>query len=232
MIRYVFLAFGLSAVVIMLVAGKRGDMSRRPPIEVFPDMDRQPKLRPQTVSDYYADGQSSQLPVAGTIPHGARGEQYSDSVYADTPKNTGKVAGTTNFVETIPMAVTQQFMDRGQERFQINCQPCHGPQGDGKGITTKFGMTVIADLHDSAGRKVVQQPDGQIFNTISYGKGMMGGYAANLTVEDRWAIVAYVRALQRSHLATLQDVPADVPPEVRANLNKAAAPAAAPAPTK
>jgi mono/diheme cytochrome c family protein len=201
MIRYLFLVFGLTAVVIMLVAGKRGDISRRPPIEVFPDMDRQPKLRPQTGSEIFGDGFSSRLPVVGTVARG--------SAWQENSINTGRVPGSTNWVATIPIPVTQQLMARGRERFQINCTPCHGAEGDGKGITTKFGMTVIANLHDATSRKVVQQPDGEIFNTISNGKLLMGGYAANITIEDRWAIVAYVRALQRSRLANLDDVPAE-----------------------
>ncbi len=198
--RYVLLVMALSGVLIVLVAGKRGDTSRRPPIEIFPDMDRQPKLRPQTGNDFFKDGLSSQLPVAGTIARGAP--------YQDTPENTGKIPGTTNWVQTIPLPVTAQFMARGRERYNISCSPCHGEAGDGKGITTKFGMTIIADLHDVAGRKVPQQPDGELFNTISYGKVFMQGYAANVSIQDRWAIVAYVRALQRSRLATLDDVPA------------------------
>jgi mono/diheme cytochrome c family protein len=99
-------------------------------------------------------------------------------------------------------------MARGRERYNINCSPCHGEAGDGKGVTTKFGMTVIADLHDVAARKVPQQPDGEVFNTLSYGKGLMQGYAANVSIQDRWAIVAYVRALQRGRLSRLDDVPA------------------------
>jgi hypothetical protein len=94
--RYVLLVMALSGLLIGLVAGKRGDTSRRPPIEVFPDMDRQPKLRPQTGNDFFKDGFSSQLPVAGTIARGAP--------YQDTPENTGKIPGTTNWVETIPVA--------------------------------------------------------------------------------------------------------------------------------
>lgn len=215
MLRYVFLALGLGAVVVLLVAGKRGDISRRPPIEIFPDMDRQPKLRPQAGNDFLPGGFSSQLPVAGTV---ARGTPYQD-----TPVNTGKVAGTTNWVATIPVPVTEQLMARGHERFIINCAPCHGALGDGKGITTKFGMTVIADLHDATSRKIVQQTDGEIFNTISHGKGLMGGYAPSLSIEDRWAVVAYVRALQRSRLASLDDVPA----EKRQELTKAMPPGAA-----
>jgi len=200
MMRYVLLLMALSGALIVLVAGKRGDTSRRPPIEIFPDMDRQPKLRPQTGNDFFRDGFSSQLPVAGTIARGAP--------YQDAPENTGKVSGTTNWVQTIPVPVTVQLMARGRERYNISCSPCHGEAGDGKGVTTKFGMAVIADLHDVAARRVPQQPDGELFNTISYGKGLMQGYAANVSISDRWAIVAYVRALQRGRLSTIDDVPA------------------------
>ena len=213
--KYILLLLGLTAVLVMVVAGKRGDMSRRPPIEVFPDMDRQPKLRPQAGNDFFKDGLSSQLPVAGTVARG--------SAYQDLPVNTGKTPGSTNWVQSIPLPVTAQFMARGQERYHINCSPCHGAAGDGKGITTKFGMTVIADLHDVATRKVPQQTDGELFNTISHGKGLMQGYAANVSLEDRWAIVAYVRALQRGRLSLRADVP---PPDLEA-LTKTLPPAAA-----
>ena len=198
--RYFLLVLGVIVISVMVVAGKRGDMTRRPPIELFPDMDRQPKLRPQAANSFFKDGFSSQQPIAGTI---ARGSSYQDS-----PENTGKNPGTTNFVATIPVPVTSQLLARGQERYNISCSPCHGAQGDGKGITTKFGMAVIADLHDGATRKVPQQADGELFNTISNGKGLMQGYAANVTIQDRWAIIAYVRALQRSHLGSMDDVPA------------------------
>ncbi len=198
--RYLLLVLGVSIIAVMVIAGKRGDMSRRPPIELFPDMDRQPKLRPQTDNSFFKDGLSSQPHVAGTIARG--------SAYQDTPENTGKVPGTTNGVATIPVPLTAQLLKRGQERYNINCSPCHGGQGDSKGITAKFGMGVVADLHDALGRKVPQQSDGDIFNTISYGKGLMQGYAANIDTQDRWAIVAYVRALQRSRLGTMDDVPA------------------------
>ncbi|HEY0434169.1 MAG TPA: cytochrome c, partial [Chitinophagaceae bacterium] len=174
--RYFVLILALTIVVVMAVAGKRGSISRKPPIEIFSDMDRQGKLRPQTDNEFFSDRMSSRLPVAGTI---ARSKPYrvnDKEVYPfeDAPVNTGKIPGTTNFIQTIPLPVTAQLMDRGQQRFTIYCSPCHGAQGDGKGITTKFGMSVIADLHDGAGRKVVQQPDGQLFNTITYGKGLMG----------------------------------------------------------
>ena len=204
--RYFLLVLGVTVIAVMVVAGKRGDLSRRPPIELFPDMDRQPKLRPQAANTFFKDGLSSQQPIDGAVARG--------SAYQDVPENTGKIPGTTNWVQTIPAPVTAQVMARGRERYDISCAPCHGAQGDGKGITTKFGMAVIADLHDAAGRKVPQQSDGQLFGTISHGKGLMQGYASTLSIPDRWAIVAYVRALQRSHLGTIDDGPADKRAEV------------------
>jgi mono/diheme cytochrome c family protein len=235
--RCFLLIFALCVVVVMAVAGKRGSTSRRPPIEIFSDMDRQPKVRPQTSSEFFSDGMGSRLPVAGTF---ARSKPYQFDgkevyPYEDAPVNTGKITGTTNFVETIPLPVTARLMERGQQRFNIYCSPCHGAQGDGKGITSKLGMAVIADLHDGGARKVVQQPDGQIFNTITYGKTLMGAYGGIVSVEDRWAIIAYVRALQRSHLASIEDVPGDDrskipnPPPAGAKTNAPPTAAAAPA---
>src|SRR5690349_16292848 len=126
--RYFFLIFGVTVVTVMIIAGKRGDAnhtSRRPPIELFPDMNRQPKLRPQTPDFFFSDGRSSRQPIAGTVAH-------DDNHYADTPVNTGRKPGTTNFVETIPAEVTvnEKLLERGRQRFTINCSPCHGAQGN------------------------------------------------------------------------------------------------------
>lgn len=194
--RYFFFIFGLCVVMVMGIAGKRGSISRREPIEIFPDMNRQPKLRPQNTDAFFDDGKSSRLPIPGTI---ARGDRYQD-----LPVNTGRIPGTTNFVEIIPVEVTAKLMARGQQRFTINCSPCHGAQADGNGITKKYGMAVVANLHD---KRIVELNDGEIFNTITYGKGLMGPYGPNVTVEDRWAIIAYLRALQLSQLGTVDDVP-------------------------
>jgi mono/diheme cytochrome c family protein len=198
--KYALLLLAIAGLVVFVVAGRRGDLSRRPPIEVFPDMDRQPKLRPQTSSDFFKDGLSSQVQVPGTVARG--------SAWQDSPENTGRLPGPgTNWVQAIPVKVDAQLMARGRERFNISCAPCHGEAGDGKGVTTKLGMAVIADLHDVTSRKVPQMEDGQLFHVISQGKGLMQGYAASLTIPDRWAIVAYVRALQRSRLSLRAEVP-------------------------
>ena len=195
--RYFLLIFGLCVLAVMGIAGKRGSLSRRPPIELFPDMNRQPKLRPQTPDAFFEDGKSSRQLIAGTI---ARGDRFED-----LPANTGHLSGSTNFIETLPVPVTEKLLARGQQRFNINCSPCHGAQGDGNGITRKIGaMAVVANLHD---KRIVEMTDGEIFNTITYGKNLMGPYGPNVVPEDRWAIIAYVRALQLSQLGTADDVP-------------------------
>ena len=207
--RYFLLILALTVVTVMGVAGKRGAMSRKPPLEIFPDMDRQPKLRPQEPNAFFADGKSSREYPAGTVAHTLPLLVNGTAVYPyeDTPVNTGRISGTTNFVDTNPLPITVTLMERGQQRYQINCLPCHGPQADGNGITKKLGMGVVANLQE---KRLVLMSDGEIFNTITYGKNLMGSYGANVTVPDRWAIVAYVRALQRSKLATLDDVPAEM----------------------
>lgn len=213
--RYFLLIYALVVVVIVGIAGTRGSLSRKPPIEVFPDMDRQLKLRPQQPNAFFPNGISSQPPVPGTVRRSSPIQTATGPVFPfeDAPVNTGRLPGSTNFVELNPMPVTGAFLRRGQERFTIYCAPCHGPQGDGNGITRKLGMAVVANLHD---QRIVEMPDGEIFHTISYGKNLMQGYAAQIPVEDRWAIVAYVRVLQRSWLGH----PDELPPELRAQLTR------------
>ena len=194
--RYFLIVFLLVCVAVVSVAGFRGSTSRKPSIEIFPDMDRQAKLRPQTRNNFFANQLSSQTHVEGTVARG--------TAYEDTPLNTGRITGTTNFVDVNPLPVTESFLKRGQQRYQISCAPCHGAVGDGKGITGKYGMVAMANFHD---KRLVTMPDGEIFNTITYGKNLMGAYGSNVAIEDRWAIIAYIRALERSRLASPDDVP-------------------------
>lgn len=198
--RYIILVWVIVVAVVVGVAGFQGSKTRRTPIELIPDMDRQPKLRPQAANAFFKDGRSSQLAPEGTVAR--------NSNYEKTAANTGRIPGTTNHVSTIPIPVTADLMARGQERYTIYCAPCHGGTGDGKGVTGKLGMGVIADLHDHKGRKLITAPDGQIFDTITQGKGLMGGYGSVLDPQERWAIVAYVRSLQLAKLGTLDDIPA------------------------
>ncbi len=198
-LKYFLTLWALGLLAVLSIAGLRGSTSRKPPIEIFPDMDRQAKLRPQTTTAFagFADSQSSRLHVAGTVARG--------SAYEDNELNTGKSADG-KLVEVNPLKVDAQFLQRGQMQFGIYCQPCHGALGDGKGITSKYGMGNVANLHQE---RLVKAPDGEFFQTISNGKSSMMGYAGQIPVSDRWAIVAYVRALQLSRLGTKDDVPAD-----------------------
>ncbi|MGO9587254.1 MAG: c-type cytochrome [Limisphaerales bacterium] len=207
----------LSIILILLtvvavgvgIAGRQGRLSRQPPVEVFPDMDRQLKLRPAQPNDFFTNGLSSQLPPPGTIARSEPIQTVNGPVYAfeDAPVNTGRVTGTTNFVETNPLPVTGQLLQRGRERFNIYCAPCHGALADGNGITKKLGvMPAVANLHD---KRIVEMTDGEIFNTITHGKNTMGAYGPIMPVADRWAVIAYLRALQLSQLGSVDDLPPD-----------------------
>ena len=192
---------------VFAIAGLQGRILRKPPIEVFSDMDRQSKLRPQKPFDFFTNGVSSQLPPEGTIARRTPIQTAAGAVYAfeDSPVNTGKITGTTNFIAANPLRVDARLLARGRERFDIYCAPCHGKLGDGNGITKTIGdMPAVANLHD---RRIVVMADGEIFNTITFGKSTMAAYGPIVPVQDRWAIVAYLRALQLSQLGTADDLP-------------------------
>lgn len=203
-ILYFLSVWAVVVLAVLSVAGFRDSKTTRRPFEIFSDMDHMPKLRPQTTTKFgrFADGQSSRLPVIGTVARG--------TAYEDTPFNTGKKADGT-FVEAMPVKITAETLKRGQDRYTIYCQPCHSAVGDGKGITTKFGMANVASFHDE---RLVKLPDGEIFNTITHGKNLMGAYADKLQISDRWAVISYVRALQLSRLGKKEDIP----DAIRANL--------------
>ncbi len=205
-IKYFLIPFLVIVAVGIVIAGKRGDITRRSPIEVFPDMDRQLKLRPMQPNGFFANGVSSQPHPAGTIARSTAIQTAAGAVmpYEDSPVNTGMIKGTTNFVELNPLTVNAQLLARGQQRFTINCAPCHGQLADGNGITKKYGMAVVANLHD---KRIVEMGDGEIFHVISNGRNLMQSYGAQIDVPDRWAIVAYVRALQLARLGSVDDVP-------------------------
>ena len=212
--RYFILIFAVLVLIVIGVAGKRGDITRNSPIQIFPDMKRQLKLRPQTANSFFANGLSSQLPQPGTISQEKPMLVGGKEVYSfeDAPVNTGRVTGATNFIELNALPITEKLLARGHRQFNIYCAPCHGQTGEGTGITKKIGaMAIVANLHD---KRIVQLTDGELFNTVSHGKGVMQGYAAQLTVGDRWAVVAYLRALQLSRLGTADDLA----PETRAKL--------------
>jgi mono/diheme cytochrome c family protein len=196
-------------VAVVCIAGFRGEVLRKPPLEIFADMNRQPKLRPQRPFDFMPNGVSSQLPPPGTVARSLPIKTVDGAVYSyeDSPVTTGRITGTTNFIENNPLPVDGAFIARGQDRFNIYCSPCHGKLGDGNGITKKIGdMPAVANLHDA---RIVMMTDGEIFNTITYGKSTMGAYGPLVPPQDRWAIVAYLRALQLSQLGSKDDLSPD-----------------------
>jgi mono/diheme cytochrome c family protein len=196
--RYAYYALAFIVVAVVSLAGFRGCTSTRNPIELFDDMVRQPKYKAQGRSAFFADGRADRPIPANTV---ARGD-----LQADDHRYHGKNADGT-FARGFPAAlpVTHELMARGQQRFTIYCAPCHGALGDGQGITKAYGMTATPTYHDD---RIRQMPEGQIFNTITNGLNTMMPYADKLPADDRWAVIAYLRALQRAQNGRIDDVPA------------------------
>ncbi len=159
------------------------------------DMHVQPYYRPLTKSDFFADGRSAREPVEGTV---ARGDLAEDSYL-----NTGKINGNPG--EYMPFPVTDAVLARGRERFNIYCTPCHGRVGDGNGFIPSRGFRRPPSYHIDRLRKA---PIGYFFDVMTHGFGVMPDYSAQVAPRDRWAIAAYIRALQLSQNATTADVPA------------------------
>lgn len=180
----------LALVSAVAVSGcARGCTSSRPPIHINPSMDNQPKVLSQTASPFFYDGSSMRQPVPGTIPIGGLQE--------DTAFFTGKGADGL-FVATIPVDADEALVERGRQRYVIYCQPCHDARGDGKGILFQRGNVPTASFHQE---ELLKYPDGQLFDVITNGQGLMPAYRWPIPPSDRWAIVAYVRQLQRKRAA-------------------------------
>lgn len=202
--RYAYYTLAFLCLLTVSIMGFRGGFSTRPPIEVFPDMDRQAKFKPQAPSKFFGDGRADRLPVAGTVPHGRTAEADPAFLKADDFLYAGKTKSGA-FARGFPVEVTETLVLKGQGRYQIYCSPCHGALGDGNGITKQYGMVATPSYHDDRLRAMAE---GEIFNTITNGKNTMASYADKLSTEERWAVIAYVRALQRAQHASIDDVPA------------------------
>ena len=160
------------------------------------DMFNQPKVKPLARSDFFDDGMGARAPVEGTI---ARGELRADRVFYTGIGPDGK------FVAALPVFLTRALLVRGHERFDIFCSPCHGRVGDGRGMIAQRGFKSPPSFHID---RLRQQPIGYFFDVMTNGFGQMSGYAAQVSAEDRWAIAAYLRALQLSQRAPLGEIPA------------------------
>lgn len=205
--RWLIIAAALLVVVLVLVpvvviARLRAEPSVLPRVHLFTDMDDQPKLKTQRAAPFFPDGRAMRLPVANTLALG--------DLSTDTHFSTGKTG--EQWAATFParLPVTDALMQRGRERYNVYCTPCHGLDGTGGIVSAR-----AAALGDAAWvqppkldeQRLLKQSPGQIFGTITNGQATMPGYAAQIVVADRWAIVAYVRALQRARQASAADVP-------------------------
>ncbi len=216
--RQFFLIYFFLVVVGLSVFGLRGCQSTRPPLEVFPDMDRQARFHEQGKTSLFADGRMDRLPVAGTVPHVTPQQDTFPHLSPDTRFRendylvTGKVSGET-FGSGIPIEVSMDAIKEGQEIYNIYCAICHGASGNGEGVVKnqRYGFGTIANLLQA---QYVERTDGDIFNTITNGKNTMGSYGSKIRVEDRWKVVMYLRALQRASSASVEDVPAELQGEL------------------
>jgi mono/diheme cytochrome c family protein len=206
-LSYFFLALALVVIAVVSIAGFRGDHFSKPPFEIFPDMNYQDKVKDQVPSAFFADGNSARAPIPGTVAMEmpAVNDYWATGKWDDTHWGTGIPVHEARD-GTMALAVDDANMARGRERYTISCAVCHGASGDGQGITTKYGLTGVASYHDD---RLRQETDGQLYDTIANGKGQMLGYGYNISIDDRWRIVMYVRALQLSQNAQLTDASPD-----------------------
>jgi|SRR5271165_1084005 len=198
-------AGALALAGVLFFTSCAGATSREPQIQIFNDMRQQPKFQPQSPADFpaFADGRSERRPITGTIPRGQF--EGSDEVFY-----TGVSNG--NYITANPLKITPEVLTLGQMRFNTYCQPCHGRLANGKGIVGVRTPTWIASsLLDD---RVMAFVDGDFFDVITHGRRSMPAYRYQITANDRWAIIAYVRALQRASHATIEDVPQELRSEL------------------
>ena len=160
------------------------------------DMQDQPRFKPLAESDFYADLRSARPPVEGTV---ARGQLHEDTYFY-----SGKIGNNPG--DYMPFPVTKEVLERGRERFNIYCAPCHSPLGDGNGFIPSRGFSVKPPSYHIP--RLQKAPLGYFYDVMSNGFGIMSDYSSQISPRDRWNIVAYIRALQLSQNATMADVPA------------------------
>jgi len=207
----IFLAIYLFVVIAAVsILGFRGSTSTKPPLEVFPDMDRQARYKPQAENGFFADGRNDRPIPAGTVARGnyfnqveVFSEEFKDEHLGDTVFHDGKNADGS-FVQTLPLDVSFELIEQGREKYAIFCTACHGAAGDGNGVTKPYGV-LAANYHDD---RLRGESDGYIYDVIMNGKGLMLPLKDRISPEEGWAIVLYVRALQLSQNANAEDLTA------------------------
>ncbi len=177
------------------------------------DMHNQPRYKPLAGTDFFGDGRSARPAIAGTVPRGRSSLGAPDPAFLriDQARYTGKIENDD--VDYFPFAITRADLERGQERFNIYCSPCHSRIGDGNGMVVRRGFRQAASYHTE---KLMKAPVGHFFDVMTNGFGAMPSYASRVEPDDRWRIAAYIRVLQFSQFAPLDVVPA----EMRGELDK------------
>lgn len=187
------------AAALVMAGCTRHETSEKPPVKLEQNMYDQPKYKAQAESHFFADGLSMREPVEGTV---ARGWLRADSSFYYEGKDAqGKL------VRKAPVPMTMERLQRGRQRFNIYCAPCHGRVGNGQGMIVKKGMLAPPSYHDQRLRDI---EDGHFFDVMTNGIRNMPTYRYQIPVDDRWAIVGYIRALQRSENASDRDVPPSI----------------------
>jgi hypothetical protein len=194
---------GLFLALVFFTSCFRGTPSEKPPIHLNPNMDVQEKYLPFTKSHFFVNGSAMRMPIEGTV---ARGELRENTVYYFGKKDNG------SFVKNNPLEITISLLERGRQRFNIFCAPCHDQTGSGQGMVVKKGFLPPTSFHLD---RIRVFSDGYYFDVISNGIRNMPSYKAQVPVNDRWAIVAYIRALQKSQNAALTDIPEEIRKEIK-----------------
>lgn len=184
------------ALIAFAALGWRGRLFTRPPITFWQDMTNQPRYEPQKASRFFADGRSQRVPPTGVVPWG-----YA----AFSPDPTFARSDEDRYaMPRIPLPVDRELLARGRTLYEIQCAVCHGRTGAGNGITTQYGMNAPPTYH---AQRLREASDGYLYQVITEGRNTMGPYGGRLAPDERWAIVAHLRVLQRAFNATLDDVP-------------------------
>ncbi len=205
--KKILLPLAGAALISIVLSGCRGQKSTEPPILPIQNMVEQTSYGPQSKNDFYKNGQANRPPVPGTV---AQGEEKTNK-----PLYFGRETDSSDqnpiWVKKFPIKLNAQVLQRGQQEYNVYCAPCHGKTGDSDGLATQRAGGAIrpSNLHD---KDRMNLPVGKIYDAVRNGVNNwnMPGFAAQMSVEDRWAVVAYVRALQISRTAKIENVPEDV----------------------
>lgn len=187
----------LSVAALALLSACRGQPSSDPPFHLVPDMDDQPKFKAQSENPFFGDHRTMRPLVDGTVAQG--------QLHEDQGPYTGKTPDG-GYLPRIPMTVDEKLLERGEERFGIYCTPCHDKTGSGHGMVVQRGYPLPVNLASDHAKSL---KDGEIFDIMSNGIRNMPGYRTQIPAADRWAIVSWVRVIQKSQAGSVNDVPAD-----------------------